>query len=131
MADFHEGGDCIEGKKVRIDTRKHLLQTSIRHAELGQLYKYKCSIRSESEIKEELNPKVAQFNANSHLDIFDCLKANVIEIYSSRLLNFGVAANVTSTHSSQTCEARCYTYAEIFIPFDHILNKKPILPEDN
>lgn len=129
MADFHNEGDSIEGKKVLIDTRKQLFKASIRHGKLGVLYKYKCSIRSESEVKVELSPKIAIFNRNSHLDVYDCLKASVIEVYSSKMLNFGLSSNVTSTHGSQTCETRCYTYAEIFIPFDYVLNRRSLLSE--
>lgn len=123
MSDYTNLGDSLEGKKVRLETRKQLFKNTIIDSNLGTLYKFKCSIRSEAEITCELSPKKNQYHEKSHLDLGDCLKADSIEVYSKKNLKFDIISGATSTHKAQTVETNCYTYAQISVPFRFILEK--------
>jgi len=123
MALFVEKGESIEGKKVRLETRKNIFKKPIHHKELGLLYKYKTAIRSIAEIICELEPKKAIILQEPHLDIGDQLNADGIEIYTKKILKPDIIGGATSTHKAQSIEMDKHTAAEIFMPYDIILTR--------
>lgn len=127
MADFFEYRDSIEGRRIKVYSRK-ILKTStlIKCKVLGRCVKYKCDKNSSAQIGLELEEKDKApdklRNPDSKLNIDDKLKCDALFVLHAgvRYITPSHDEGATGTHGGQYINTSTRSYAEITTPFKHI-----------
>ena len=128
MGKYVYSGDSIECSYSHIAVRKlskpsqPLRMTKLNGEEI-RLFKYKCQKRGIVIIVKELVPKESVICKTSCLNIHDELEADVIEIYTPKLLNLGIISNFSHVHGIQGNAVNMFTYAKIIMPWRIFLER--------
>ena len=130
MAEYYGGGDCIDGRKVFIRTKKYqCMPNSYIESPTGfKGIKYKCSRDGYSEIKIALSTEETK-NATKkkpslHFEKGDAIKCKKFYFIaeSRRKLNCFKVAMMSGRHECSEGLPDVRVYAEIEAPFDSIKN---------
>ena len=127
MSKYVNLGDCVEGAKCSIYTRKYdhkglredpILQKPMSVYELSR----NCSVEVTQVLPlagEEL--EIRRQN-NVHLEVGDKLKADSITLYVDELrkMKFTVSEGLTSRHGGQLCDTRKRTFGKIKYPIENL-----------
>ncbi len=125
MAEFYLHKDSIEGRKIKVYSRK-ILKTStlIMCKILGRCVKYKCDKNSSAQIEQELEKKDKDKLRNplSNLNVDDKLKCDALFVLHSgiKYITPSHDEGATGTHGGQYIHTTTRSYAEITTPFKHI-----------
>jgi hypothetical protein len=103
-------------------TRKVSLSSVVDHPVLGKLKKYKCDLNSSARIKKELKPKTYIYSELSRLNLDDTLKSEKLIVLVPIRLIFDKIGGHSGRHSAQSVHTGCFTFAEITLPFDHLIH---------
>lgn len=130
MAEYYNGGDCIDGKRVLIKFKKIVQQanTYITSPTGFKGTKYKCSRDGSTEITVALSAtdaKVAATNKPSvHLAVGDRLKCNraFFIAQTPRKLNCFNVTKMSGQHECHEGTPDVRVYAEIEAPFESIVH---------
>lgn len=127
-------GAQIEAAGTNILSRKIVASAAVDIPNVGKCMKYNCSRNSSACITKELEPKQPRFRTTSILNNQDSIKAKnmVVHILSKRPLKISKVP-LTSRHNSQATNTRCYTHAQISMPFHNLgelYDEKQIAPKE-
>lgn len=121
--EFHLEGESIESEESEITTRNLVPEGFINHSILGQVFKCKGNRNSKAVITKELNPKEYKFKVKSHLENGDTLKAEGIYILSKMIRKpKKKLINESGRHKAQFYKFKKFTFAEIEIPLENVIN---------
>lgn len=116
-------GASIECEKCELIARKIVPSSPQLHATLGKVIKYDCSRNSSAENLEELNPKKFKHKATSDLDLGTKLQADGIYLITSKLKRIKPdIVNETGRHKASKTTINEFTFAEIKIPLENVIN---------
>ena len=130
MAEFFNGGDCIDGKRVLIRFKKivHQANTYIASPTGFKGTKYKCSRDGSTEITVALPSNDAKTAASKkpsvHLAVGDRLKCNraFFIAQSPKKLNCFKVTMMSGQHECNEGTPDVRVYAEIETPFENIVH---------
>lgn len=122
MTDFVNMHDSIQGQRVKIATRKNVLQAHIRIPEIGNCFKYLCSQHAEATIEIESTSITYKHFQNVSLRSGDSVHGESLDLISCCRLNFNYAPNYSNVHGIQVGFTKKFGAAQIKKPFRRFLN---------
>lgn len=129
MEEFYREGECIDGEKVHIKSKKIVRQSPTVSPTGFTGIKYKCSRVGSAEIIKALSEKDSKLammrNEDIHLNVGDRLRCDSFYFIAKSMKDVTGLFNVTMMSGRHECNEgtpKVRVYAEIQTPFAHLSN---------